>query len=246
MHVAATELDVRRPNRQIEIFSMSVLDMFGSALGAFILIAVILFPFYNQSQQVDQKKENVDALKKQLEKTREQIRLARQSSEQLRETGVKAIQIRTQVEDCNKSMALCRIGQSRPFLVIAIEWKERCDVDLYVKDPHGNQFYYGRSNRTGQDFPDTEAQLSVDMRDGPGTEMWVTPVAEPGHYEISYRLAGSTTNTSLARITGYVIDRDGGLRPLPQKEIALNQAAAVADLEVTADGSVAIAAAAGR
>src|SRR5215218_2251316 len=38
---------MRRPYREIEIFSMSVLDMFASALGAFIMISIILFPTYN-------------------------------------------------------------------------------------------------------------------------------------------------------------------------------------------------------
>ena len=39
---------MRRPNRNIEIFSMSVLDMFASALGAFIIVSVILFPYFNK------------------------------------------------------------------------------------------------------------------------------------------------------------------------------------------------------
>ena len=36
----------RRGNREVNIFSMSALDLFASALGAFILIAIIALPYY--------------------------------------------------------------------------------------------------------------------------------------------------------------------------------------------------------
>jgi hypothetical protein len=235
---------MRRPNRNIEIFSMSVLDMFGSALGAFILISVILFPFYNQAGQVDQQKQKLDEVTENLKQTREQIQRQQETSDGLRKASALAIQVKTQIEECNKSMSLCRIAQARPFLVVAIEWKERCDVDLYVKDPGGHQFFYGRANRGGQEFGGTQAQLSVDMRDGPGTEIWVNPGAEPGNYEVSYRFAGSTVNPPPhPLVSGYVIDRDGGLRPLPPKTLGAVASLTVATLRVAADGSVAIAAA---
>ena len=37
---------MKRRQKEINIFSMSALDLFASALGAFILIAVVLFPFF--------------------------------------------------------------------------------------------------------------------------------------------------------------------------------------------------------
>lgn len=234
---------MRRPSRNIEIFSMSVLDMFASALGAFVLISVILFPYFNQAQQLDQKKQKLEKVTTDSVQARQQIGHYEETSNLLQAGSGKAIQVRTQVDECQKSMALCRVEQSRPFLVVVIEWTERCDVDLYVKDPHGNQFYYGHANRSGQDFPNTEAQLSVDMRDGPGTEMWVNPKADPGLYEVSYRLAGTPANSSQhPSITGYIIDRDGGLTPLPTKKIGSSLTVSVATMQVRADGSVALAA----
>jgi cell division protein FtsB len=57
---------MKKKNREINIFSMSALDLFASALGAFILISLILFPYY---LKVDQKfVEENERLKKQLEK----------------------------------------------------------------------------------------------------------------------------------------------------------------------------------
>ncbi len=43
---------MKRPNRTLEIFSISALDLFASALGAFILVAVILFPYYLKNFEV--------------------------------------------------------------------------------------------------------------------------------------------------------------------------------------------------
>ncbi len=37
---------MRRKNREINIFNISIMDVFASALGVFILIAVVLFPYY--------------------------------------------------------------------------------------------------------------------------------------------------------------------------------------------------------
>ena len=37
---------MKRRNREISIFSMSALDLFASALGAFILLAVVIFPYF--------------------------------------------------------------------------------------------------------------------------------------------------------------------------------------------------------
>ena len=44
---------MKRKSREINIFSMSALDLFASALGAFILIAIVIFPYFpNTSPRV--------------------------------------------------------------------------------------------------------------------------------------------------------------------------------------------------
>jgi len=40
---------VKRPDRDIAVFSTSAVDLFASALGAFILLVMLLFPYYNHS-----------------------------------------------------------------------------------------------------------------------------------------------------------------------------------------------------
>jgi hypothetical protein len=45
---------MKRPSRELNIFSLSALDLFASAMGAFILITVILFPYYQQNSKIVQ------------------------------------------------------------------------------------------------------------------------------------------------------------------------------------------------
>jgi hypothetical protein len=45
---------MKRPSRELNIFSLSALDLFASAMGAFILVAVILFPYYQQNAKIVQ------------------------------------------------------------------------------------------------------------------------------------------------------------------------------------------------
>ncbi|MBT8049438.1 MAG: VWA domain-containing protein [Xanthomonadales bacterium] len=40
---------MRRPNRETSVFSTSAIDLFASALGAFILLVMILFPYYRNA-----------------------------------------------------------------------------------------------------------------------------------------------------------------------------------------------------
>ena len=46
---------MKRKNREISIFSMSALDLFASAMGAFILIAVVMFPYFPNTGTADQR-----------------------------------------------------------------------------------------------------------------------------------------------------------------------------------------------
>ena len=45
---------MKRKNREVSIFSMSALDLFASALGAFILITVVMFPYFPNTGMANQ------------------------------------------------------------------------------------------------------------------------------------------------------------------------------------------------
>ncbi len=200
---------MRRPNRNIEIFSMSVLDMFASALGAFILITIILFPDYNKKMQLEEK----------LERAREQVAQDQSSMKKMQEELLKT------------------------FLLVTIEWVEAGDsndVDLHVTDPHGNEFYFIKNNRIRADYPSSEAELSRDSTFGPGIEVWLVPVADPGNYRIEYLLYSKNQSTPTITVQGNVYSRKGRIK-LPPKSLSTpdrNAKIPVSMIVVGQDGSV--------
>ena len=83
---------MRRRNKEINIFSMSALDLFASALGAFILIAVVLFPYF---PNIGSSPEHVTALRAQL----------REAQQQLQASQAELAQARQEAEDLKQELA---------------------------------------------------------------------------------------------------------------------------------------------
>jgi len=186
---------------------MSVLDMFASALGAFIMCAIILFPYYSETKEFEK---NTEKTKEAIKKSEQDLQAAKQRVKTDEDTKLqlqsqlRANQTSTaEFDQCRADATACRASLTKTFLVVAIEWAERCDVDLYVKTPAGNEYSYSAAT-----FPGSDAELSLDMRDGPGIEIWQSPVATPGIYEISFDPLSKGVD-STATIKGAVIDRSG-------------------------------------
>lgn len=76
-------------SKEINIFSMSALDLFASALGAFILITVALFPFFpntgDSPERVADIKNELEAAEESLERTQAALEQEQQKSQQLEE-----------------------------------------------------------------------------------------------------------------------------------------------------------------
>src|SRR5581483_4923921 len=224
---------VRRPLRNIEIFSMSVLDMFASALGAFIMVSVILFPYYNQQKQLEQARDNIKKTEVQLGKAEAERIRSEETSRKQQEEIKKGSEFRTALVACKSTMAACQAVLAKVFLVIAMEWEESCDVDMYITDAKQREFYYAKRKN-----PPSKAELSIDMGYGPGIEVWQNPEAEPGEYKVQYR-AGGTCNAlpDTVPVKGWLLDRSSGVRALP--EVALTEAKRSVDVAVirlSADG----------
>ena len=140
----------------LNIFSMSALDLFASALGAFILLAVIALPFFANTAQLD------DAtLLSQIVQTREELAQAQEELAQAQEE--------------------LKEGAKANFMVVIISWSTTDDVDLHVTDPAGNEFFYEQ-----KEHPGSEAKLEVDVTKGPGNELWLHPKVTPGEYVVEY------------------------------------------------------------
>jgi hypothetical protein len=182
---------MRRPNRNIEIFSMSVLDLFAAALGGFILIAVILFPNY-------MKQEKVELELKSTKESVNQCKSAATAAQQALATKV-------------RELGVCEAALASTFIVVAIEWNTagNFDVDLHVFDPDGNEFFWGRNNRDRRDYPSTDAQLSYDNTRGPGVELWQHPKAQAGTYRIAYDFYSAPALNRPVEVKGNVFYRNG-------------------------------------
>ncbi len=185
---------MRRPNRNIEIFSMSVLDLFAAALGGFILIAVILFPNYMKQEKAE--------------------REAKESKAELavcKKAGAEAIQ---SLAVKTAALASCEAALASTFLVVVIEWSAvgNYDVDVHVTDPEGHEYFWGKSNRDKRDYPTTEAQLSYDNTRGPGVELWQHPKAPVGTYTIAYDYYGSPGSNLPVVVKGNVFHRNGRIQ----------------------------------
>ena len=90
-----------RPNRQMDVLSVSALDLFASALGVFILIALILFPYYlkQPSQQED------------LDGARAELSALGESFEQARRSAAEAAEART-AEEARRRQARAALEQA--------------------------------------------------------------------------------------------------------------------------------------
>lgn len=164
---------MRRPNRNIEIFSMSVLDLFASALGGFIMIAVILFPSYLADQklsvEIDKLEDTVgekdkaladkdkSLADKELELTEQKGELDKKG-EELDNANNALAEAAVLKAKTDEEVEALRLEIARTFLIVSIEWDTAgADVDLSVTDPGGRKYYFGKNNRNGRDFPDAVA-----------------------------------------------------------------------------------------
>jgi hypothetical protein len=202
---------MRRHKRDIEIFSMSVLDMFASALGAFILCAIILFPYYKKDQS--QARAAVDAALEEKTKELEQAKgellalaaRAREPEQNVRQ----AAESETTLRQCRKNMQDCAALLAKTFLLVQIDWQETIGVDLQITDARGNAFTWFKTNRTGRDFPNSKAFLSIVVQTGPGIAYWIEPSASPGTYQIDYTMQRPPDRD--VNVAGFVFSHAGKL-----------------------------------
>ena len=94
---------MKRRNREVSIFSMSALDLFASALGAFILIAIVMFPYFPNTGMASQAE---------LDRTLGELRAAAEGNAQLTRIHDELNQVigdlRTELAACRNELAACR------------------------------------------------------------------------------------------------------------------------------------------
>lgn len=229
---------MRRPNRHIEIFSISALDLFASALGAFILVAIILFPYYLKDQDASAK---LAATEAETARVREEAAAALTAKDAaLAKLQATLDQETARTATLRTELDRSRTQQGKAFLVVGLRWTTpAADIDLHVTDPAGNEFYWFKNNTNRRDYPQSPAELSYDMTSGPAVELWQDAAATPGRYAIDY-VANTLPDGYTAEVFGTVFDRDGRHDLPPRVLRKAKERVRGAFLDVGADGHVAI------
>jgi len=186
-------------NREINVFSMSALDLFASALGAFILITVVLFPYFPNTGDSAERVADIKVQLKAVEQRLQACETARQQAEQ-------------QARETAGQLKQCRDELSKKFLLVLMSWGTRDDIDLHIINPQGKEFYYKRKR-----FPGVAGALEEDNISGPGNEIWLHPAATPGDYKIYYKFYRMRVRGG-ARVRGSVLTPEGKT-PLPVKHM---------------------------
>ncbi len=183
---------MRPRNREINIFNLSMLDVICGSLGTFILLMIILLPYY--------KKDNIDC--------QQEIKNADRRTQ---ETERKLTSAREAARDAEHRAARAEQMLTKTFLLVYIRWSTpNQDVDLHVVDPSGAEFFYQKKM-----FPGRAGELSEDSQVGPGNEVWEIKDAPSGRYQIYANLFARRGNTANPTVKGRIFFRDGS-KPLPE------------------------------
>ena len=209
---------MRLRSKEISVFNMSALDLFASALGAFILITLVLFPYFPNTGD---SQEQVDEVKAQLA----------QANAELEETSAELEEVRAQLNpNLQQELQSCEQQLRKKFVLVVISWSTGDDIDLHIIDPAGREYYYEKKFHSG-----SRAKLEEDNMRGPGNEIWLHPAAEPGRYRVYFKYYGGSGSS--VRVRGAV------LTPRVRTELPnttlrrVGEKPWVATIEVDADGS---------
>ncbi len=211
---------MKRKNREINIFSMSALDLFASAMGAFVLIAIIALPYYLKTDRtlISESKE----LKQQIQESTKQLATCNANNEQLQ-----------------ARMAQLENAFNQTYIAVVMQWGERfVDIDLHVLSPEGYEFFYKKNNQTGRDYPSSQAKLSRDTIEGPGVEVWEIPVAKEGVYKVFYKYYESHGGKYVSTVDANIYTNKGSYK-VPKKRITQPEGKVlVATIRVKSNGDI--------
>lgn len=217
-----------RRNREINVFSMSALDLFASALGAFILLTVIFIPFFPNTG--DSKERIVDTL------TELAAAESRNDSLQsaLESRSAELAQCQRELEAQSRANKECRAELNKTFLLIVMSWKTIDDIDLHVVDPSGNEYAYNHRRYSG-----SVAQFEEDSTRGPGNEIWLHPAATAGEYKVYYTYYAINVAANPS-VRGSVVHM-GGRKEFPLKTLrAVGERVYVTSIFVSDSGDVSL------
>jgi hypothetical protein len=177
---------------------MSAIDLFACTMGAFVLLTLILLPYYlkvDRSYKDLAGQLQLDLASLQVEADRADDLLLSCTSD-LTESVAAGEEQQRQLQS---SLQHCEAIKRRDFLLITMSWDTTDDVDLHVVDPRGRRYYYSDKVHEG-----SRASLELDTVTGPGNEIWLLPDSDPGEYKIYFNLFTKKQNAKPVEVWGKV------------------------------------------
>ncbi len=234
---------MRRHNREISTLSLSMLDVIAGAMAAFLILMVILLPYYGKETV------NQEALITELRQAVTQAETARSAAEDAAQAAqaqanqaqadmaaaqAQARQAQTEAERQQARAEGFARQLAHTFLVLYIRWDTHDDVDLHLTDPSGAEFWWDRHKI----IPGRPGELSEDNIVGPGNEVWEIRDAPPGDYRVEVRLFQVRDTRKPVVVKGRVFHRDGSA-VFPEVALAQKgQRERIATIRVDEDGGV--------
>lgn len=93
---------MKRQRRAVEVFSLSALDLFASGLGAFILLAMMLLPYYNKVRSMQEKAAQAA---QQVQVSEQATRAANEAEKQAKAAEERALRMRADIQDTQQKIA---------------------------------------------------------------------------------------------------------------------------------------------
>ena len=184
--------------KEINIFSISFLDLLSGALGA-VLILFIIIPkmTFEQQDAISQLEElNEQNLQQRLQNTEAENARLRQQLEQAQRELQEA---QRQLESQSREAVGEKIFGVNAQLAVACVWPENVDVDLHVKDLRTDSVVYYRQPNLS--FGILMSDITSRRQGDDTHEIFYQTEVVPGRYEISIHLYSGAS----AVVDGYAI-----------------------------------------
>ena len=241
---------MRPRHREISTLSLSMLDVIAGAMAAFLILVVILLPYYGKETV------NQDALIAELRQAVAEAEAQRAAAESATEAAQAQVSqaeaARAAAEDAaeaaqtqaSQAQAEAQRQQARAeglarqlantFLVLYVRWDTHDDVDLHLTDPSGAEFWWNRHKI----IPGRPGELSEDNIVGPGNEVWEIRNAPAGDYRVEVQLYGIRDRRKPVVVKGRVFHRDGSAVFGEVSLTELGQRERIATIRVDENGRV--------
>lgn len=224
----------RRRGGAFNVLGVSAIDLFASAMGVFIVLSIILVPFFlnkdrvlgalrdmrAQIAELTGQLDNANTANARLQGDLDAANAANDNLQGALDTAnASNDQLQGQLDDVRSELA-----GAKPNVVVAIAWEDNKedDVDLHIVDPRGNHVYF--KQRTGSGG----SELTVDSQDA-GAEVFADPSPDNGEYVICYHYYDATGSGTTVRGFLFYNDKIG----LPDRFLSRdNQKVEVARLVV--------------